>query len=57
MFRLKRQQFIELLRQQTTEADGAALGEQQAHPCVLVEAAAVDNVVSELLTHARAALQ
>ena len=30
VFRLKRQQFIELLRQQTAEADGAALGEHQA---------------------------
>lgn len=27
-FRLKRQQFIELLRQETPEADSAALGEQ-----------------------------
>lgn len=30
-FRLKRQQFIELLRQETPEADSAALGER--HTC------------------------
>lgn len=33
-FRLKRQQFIELLRQETPEADSAALGEAHLHRAV-----------------------